>query len=90
MLLNFTFTNKKYMHKSILLLALGVFLSASVTANACDKDKASAGSCCTKGKHAKVCMTKEGKDCTKDAKCMKAMKTSKTSKTAIKKDATKS
>ncbi len=80
------------MRKTILLLALGMFLSASVTANACDKDKASGTSskssaCCSKGKHAKVCMTKEGKDCTKDPSCMKDMKASKTSvrKSTIKK-----
>ena len=68
----------------------GCFIGSAAVVVLSNKDKASAGSCCTKGKHAKVCMTKEGKDCTKDAKCMKAMKTSKTSKTAIKKDATKS
>ena len=42
------------MRKTILLLALGMFLSASVTANACDKDKAAvkgtkSSSCCMKG-----------------------------------------
>lgn len=78
------------MRKTILLLALGMFLGASVTANACDKDKASAKSskthaCCMKGKAAKSCMTKEGKDCTKDPNCVKDMKASKTSKTSVKK-----
>ena len=77
------------MRKTILFLALGMFLSASVTANACDKDKAStttgkSHSCCTKGSKAKSCMTKAGKDCTKDPNCVKDMKASKTSKTATK------
>ncbi len=74
------------MRKTILFLALGLFLSASVTANACDKDKASkmgkGHSCCTKG--AKAAM-KDGKDCSKDPKCVKDMKASKSSKTTTKK-----
>ena len=69
------------MRKTLLLLALGAFLSVSVTANACDKDKASASgkshSCCMKGAKPKSCMTKAGKDCTKDPSCMKDMKASK-------------
>ncbi len=79
------------MRKTILLLALGMFLSASVTANACDKDKASLKSgkshaCCMKGTKAKSCMTKDGKDCTKDPSCMKDMKASKNSKVSKKTD----
>ncbi len=75
------------MHKTILFLALGLFLSASVTANACDKDKASSKmgkghSCCTKG--AKAAM-KDGKECSKDPKCVKDMKASKSTKTTAKK-----
>ena len=70
------------MRKTLLLLALGSFLSASVTANACDKDKASTSgkshSCCTtKASMAKDCMTKNGKDCSKDPNCTKDMKASK-------------
>ena len=82
------------MRKTILFLALGMFLSASVTANACDKDKVSATgkshSCCMKGNKAKACMTKADKDCSKDPKCLKDMKASKTSKIAPKKAAEKS
>ena len=80
------------MRNIILLLALGMFLSVSVTANACDKDKASlksgkSSSCCMKGTKAKACMTKDGKDCTKDPNCVKDMKAT---KTVNKKDAGKS
>lgn len=78
------------MRKTILFLALGMFLSASVTANACDKDKAStksgkSHSCCTKGAKTKACTMKDGKDCSKDPNCVKDMKASKSSKTATKK-----
>jgi hypothetical protein len=70
------------MRKTLLLLALGAFLSASSIANACDGNKTATNSksqhCCTKGKHAKACMTKAGKDCTKDPNCVKDMKASKT------------
>lgn len=82
------------MRKTILLLALGMFLSASVTANACDKDKAAVkaakSSCCMKGAKAmkagcteadmKAC-AKKGIDCTKEMKA---------SKTAVKKEVKKS
>lgn len=82
------------MRKTILLLALGMFLSVSVTANACDKDKAlkasKTSSCCMKGVKAtkagcteaevKAC-AKKGIDCTKDMKA---------SKNVVKKDAKKS
>ncbi|MDP4229136.1 MAG: hypothetical protein Q8916_01875 [Bacteroidota bacterium] len=83
------------MRKTILLLALGMFLSTSVTANACDKEKASmksskAHGCCMKGKAMKDCMTKDGKDCSKDPNCVKDMKASKTSKTSLKKTEGKS
>jgi hypothetical protein len=78
------------MRKIILLLALGMFLSASVTANACDKDKVSKSgkshSCCMKGSKAKACMTKAGKDCSKDPNCVKDMKATKTSKVSKKTD----
>lgn len=83
------------MRKTILLLALGMFLGTSVVANACDKDKASVkgakSSCCMKGAKAaktgctdadmKAC-AKKGVDCTKE---MKAAKNS-----TVKKDAKKS
>jgi len=80
------------MRKTVLLLALGMFLGASVNANACDKDKASlksgkSNSCCMKGSKAKACMTKDGKDCSKDPNCVKDMKAA---KTVSKKDAGKS
>jgi hypothetical protein len=80
------------MRKTLLLLALGAFLSATSIANACDGTKTAANSkthssCCMKGKKAKACMTKNGKDCTKDPNCTKDMKAS---KTTPKKDAGKS
>ncbi|MFI5263235.1 MAG: hypothetical protein ACHQM6_01830 [Candidatus Kapaibacterium sp.] len=61
------------MRKTILLLALGMFLSASVTANACNHDKACAkatkGAVCTKAAKAKASLTKDGKNCTVNSNC---------------------
>jgi hypothetical protein len=78
------------MRKLTLLLALGLFLSASVSANACDKDKVSktgkTHSCCMKGTKAKECMKEASKDCSKDPQCIKDMKAM---KHKVKKDVTK-
>ena len=79
------------MRKTILFIALGMFLSVSISANACDKDKAStksgkSHSCCSKGaKATKACTMKDGKDCSKDPNCVKDMKASKSTKTTTKK-----
>ena len=83
------------MRKTIVLLALGLFLSASVAANACDKDKACSmksskvkSACCMKGAKATKtadCTMKDAKDCTKDPKCVKEMKASKDMKNCCKK-----
>jgi len=61
------------MRKLILFLALGMFLSVTVTANACDHDKACAkatkGAVCTKTGKAKASLMKDGKNCTVNSNC---------------------
>ena len=69
------------MRKTLVLLALGAFLSASSIASACDGDKVAAKSkhdCCMKGSKAKTTIMKASKDCSKDPKCMQDIKASKT------------
>jgi hypothetical protein len=81
------------MRKAILFLAFGSFLAASVSAYACDGDKAcsmkgrkASSAACMKAKGSKAsmatksggaCTMKDGKDCSKDPSCMKGAKASK-------------